>query len=64
MIDLCDHCRKAKNGCPIFPPLRTTNSCIEYSSKQNILPEAFNKLVIQNISLRNEKQKIRNKKEN
>ena len=50
MIDLCSHCRKANNGCPIYPTLRITYQCVEYFGKPEISSELFNTLKLQNVS--------------
>ena len=50
MIDLCSHCRKANNGCPIWPTLRITYQCVEYFGKPEISSELFNTLKLQNVS--------------
>ena len=50
MIDLCTHCRKADNGCPIYPTLRITHNCVEYYGKAEISTELFAQLKLQNVS--------------
>ncbi len=50
MIDLCDPCRYADNGCPIYPTLRITYQCVEYFGKPTLSSELFNKLKLQNVS--------------
>jgi hypothetical protein len=50
MIDLCSHCNKANNGCPIYPTLRITYQCVEYFGKPTLSSELFNKLKLQNVS--------------
>ena len=50
MIDLCDHCRYADSGCPIYPTLRITYQCVEYFGKPTLSSELFNKLKLQNVS--------------
>ena len=50
MIDLCSHCSKANNGCPIYPTLRITYQCVEYYGKPALSSTLFNTLKIQNVS--------------
>ncbi len=50
MIDLCDHCRYADNGCPIYPPLRITYNCVEYAGLPELSTELFQQLKLQNVS--------------
>ena len=50
MIDLCSHCSKANNGCPIYPTLRITYQCVEYYAKPAVSSTLFNTLKLQNVS--------------
>jgi hypothetical protein len=51
MIDLCNYCNKADNGCPIYPTLRITYKCVEFSANRTTLTsKLFNQLQFQNVS--------------
>ena len=50
MTDLCSHCEKADNGCPIYPTLRITYNCVEYFGKPELSSNLFQQLKLQNVS--------------
>jgi len=51
MIDLCNYCIKANNGCPVYPTLRITYKCVEFSAyRPSLTSKLFNQIQLQNAS--------------